>query len=205
MGDFFPQSLRKELAVRARIGDGALLFVQGLSSTQGSAGAQPVEDICFTLQQSQVVEIRDRRSALLLLDGGDTPLVSTTPCQNGFRLVLVVQPGLGPAVPHALIHRLSIRQCLELRRNLIVRCRSKGLNLLLAFGYQSKDRSLNAPDGDERAIPPGEATRGIDSDEPVCLRTRQRRPAQVVVLCFRPQLAKPVSNTLLSVRRKPQT
>src|SRR5450830_1954849 len=78
------------------------------------------------------------------------------------------------------------------------------LNFLLALRDESQNWCLHAPHRDKRPIAPRQSSGGVDANQPVCLRTRQRRPAQVIISRFRTDMLESITDTLISVGGKPQ-
>src|SRR5664279_1401426 len=64
--DFLAKRLRQILAVCSWVRYGVLLFIESLCCSQRAARAQTVQTICFSLQQSKIIQIGDLHTVFFL-------------------------------------------------------------------------------------------------------------------------------------------
>src|SRR4051794_2157257 len=190
----------------ARIGQGLVLLVAALRGAQRAARAEAVARVGLALQRREVVQERRALLALGLVELGDLAAHAAHGGDDGVRLVGALQARLGAGVEAALVAARALG--LEGGVDQPVLLGLEGADLLLAARDDGQRRRLHAPERDgavERgAQPDGGRARGVHADDPVGLRARLRRVAQLAEVRLVAQLAEGVAHRLIGHRVQPQ-
>ena len=206
---------RQITAVRARVGQGLVLFVKGLGDAERALGAEAEAAVGLALERGQIVEEgRELRGGLLLLGDGAGPAANLVP--DGFGLGLIEQP-LGAGVLVGALAESRVEPAavvlagphVEIRVDLEIRARFEGADPLVALDQDGQRRRLHAADGRELeaaelGVERRHGPRGVDAHQPVALGAGKRGLGQRHHVLVAPQVVEGVADGFRGHGLEPQ-